>query len=64
MGRIFLIIAFLTVGGSIIFSLLERLGLPPIPGDVLIRRKYFTIYIPVTSTIVIIIVVTLLFQWF
>lgn len=63
MGRLFLILAILLLVGSAVYSLLERLGLPPLPGDILIRRKYFTIYIPVTTSIIIIIAVTLIFQW-
>ncbi len=64
MGRFLLILALLLLLGSLLFSLLERLGLPPLPGDIVIRRKYFTVYIPVTTAIIIIIGVTLLFQWF
>lgn len=63
MGRFILILAILLLLGSAVFSLLERLGLPPLPGDVIIRRKYFTIYIPVTTSIIVIIAVTVLFQW-
>lgn len=63
MGRFMLILSMLLLISSAVFSLLERLGLPPLPGDVVIRRKYFTIYVPVTTAIVIIIAVTAIFQW-
>lgn len=59
----------LVIGGSIaligaIFLLLGRFGLGRLPGDILIRRENLTIYFPITTMIIISIVLTLLFRLF
>lgn len=42
----------------------ERLGLGKLPGDIVIRRKNFTVYFPLVSSIVISVLLTLLLRLF
>lgn len=38
---------------GVMIVLLGRLGLPRLPGDILIERENYKIYIPITSAIII-----------
>ena len=60
----FLIIAgivFIAVG--LLWPLLSKLGIGRLPGDILIRREGFTLYFPLTTMIVVSIVLTLIFRF-
>ena len=61
MGKIVIVAGLLIVVMGLMIILLERFGLPHLPGDILIRRDSYTVYIPVTTAIVISIVLSLLF---
>ena len=59
---------FLLIAGGIIaavglvFLFLGRFGLGRLPGDILIKRENLTIYFPITTMIIISILLTLLFN--
>ena len=61
MGRL-LIIAGLIIAGV---GLLITLGLPigRLPGDIMVRRGNFSFYFPLTTSIVVSIILTLLFMF-
>lgn len=40
----------------------QRLGLGQLPGDLVVKRKNFTFYMPIVSSIVVSLVLTLLFN--
>lgn len=42
----------------------EKLGFGRLPGDIVVRRKGFTLYVPLVSSIVISVVLTLLLNLF
>jgi Protein of unknown function (DUF2905) len=46
---------------GIVWPLLARLGLGRLPGDIWIRRPGFGLYIPITTSIVVSIVLSILF---
>lgn len=54
----FLGLVIVLVGAILI--LLERFGLPRLPGDIVIEREKFTVYIPIATSIIISIVLTVL----
>ncbi len=58
---IFLGLLFLVVG--LVWLGLEKLGLRRLPGDILIERENFTLYIPITTAILISLVLSLLLWW-
>jgi hypothetical protein len=43
---------------------IERLGLGRLPGDIVVRRENFTLYIPIVTSLAISAVLTLLFWLF
>jgi hypothetical protein len=59
----------LTVGGvialtGILFLFLGRFGLGRLPGDILIKRGNLTIFFPITTMVLISILLTLIFSVF
>jgi hypothetical protein len=42
----------------------EKLGFGRMPGDIVVRKKNFTLYVPIVSSLVISLVLTLLFNVF
>lgn len=61
MGRILIILGLLIAVVGVVLTLLERFGLPHLPGDILIKRDNYTVYIPIATSIIISIVLSLLF---
>lgn len=63
-GRTLLLVglSIALVGG--LWMLAEKLGLGRLPGDLVFKRKNFTVYVPVLSSIVVSLLLTLLFNLF
>lgn len=61
MGKILVLIGLLVTG----IGALIMIGLPlgRLPGDLILRRENFTVYIPIVSSIVLSLIVTLLFAF-
>ncbi|MDK1377508.1 MULTISPECIES: DUF2905 domain-containing protein [unclassified Sinorhizobium] len=49
MSRVLIIVGLVVVAVGILWPWLTRLGLGKLPGDILIERENFTIYIPITT---------------
>ncbi|MCA1405768.1 DUF2905 domain-containing protein [Ensifer sp. IC3342] len=49
MSRVLIIVGLVIVAVGILWPWLTRLGLGRLPGDILIQRENFTIYIPITT---------------
>ncbi|MBP1887233.1 DUF2905 domain-containing protein [Sinorhizobium mexicanum] len=49
MSRVLIIVGLVIVAVGILWPWLTRLGLGRLPGDILIERENFTIYIPFTT---------------
>ncbi|MBN2209255.1 MAG: DUF2905 domain-containing protein [Candidatus Coatesbacteria bacterium] len=64
MGKSLIIFGAAIVLLGVIVSVASRLGLGHLPGDILIKRKSFSLYIPVASSILISVVLTLLLNLF
>lgn len=63
-GRLLLGIGAIIALAGVVFLLGGKLGLGRLPGDILIRRENLTVFFPITTMIVISIVLTLLFSLF
>lgn len=63
-GKLLLAIGGMIVLLGAIFLLLGRFGLGKLPGDIIIRRENLTIYFPITTMIIISIILTLIFSLF
>ncbi|HHT46482.1 MAG TPA: DUF2905 domain-containing protein [Firmicutes bacterium] len=61
-GRFLLIAGGIIAAVGLVFLFLGRFGLGRLPGDILIKRENLTIYFPITTMIIISILLTLLFN--
>ncbi|THK34860.1 DUF2905 domain-containing protein [Ensifer sp. MPMI2T] len=49
MSRVLIIVGLIIVAVGILWPWLTRIGLGRLPGDILIERENFTIYVPITT---------------
>jgi hypothetical protein len=61
MAKSLIILGVVLVVLGLLWPWLTRLGLGKLPGDIVIERDNFRIYIPVTTSILVSLVVTLIF---
>ena len=62
MGKLLILIGIVLIGLGIILVFFEKIPLiGKLPGDILIKKKNFTIYFPITTSILISILLTLIF---
>ena len=59
--RILIISGLAILAAGILWPWLGRIGFGHLPGDIAIERKNFTLYIPLGTSIVISVVLTILF---
>jgi hypothetical protein len=64
MGKLLIAIGLLLVVLGLVWLVGERLGLGRLPGDIVIEREGVRIYIPIATSIVISIALSLLFWFF
>ncbi|MDR5697708.1 MAG: DUF2905 domain-containing protein [Armatimonadota bacterium] len=60
LGRALILFGVVLVIVGTVLILFPRLGLPRLPGDILIRRDGFTFYFPIVTSIVVSLILTLL----
>lgn len=63
-GKTLLVIGGVIALTGILFLLMGRVGLGRLPGDIVIKRENLTIFFPITTMIVISILLTLFFNLF
>jgi hypothetical protein len=61
-GRTLIYVGLAIVLLGLLWLAAEQLGFGRMPGDILVRKKNFTLYVPIVSSIVISLVLTLLFN--
>lgn len=59
LGRFIILFGFLLVAVGGIFLLLGRIGVPSLPGDISLRRGNVDIYIPIGTSILLSILLTI-----
>ena len=64
MSRTLIIVGVVIVLLGLLWPWLSRLGLGRLPGDIVVNRENFRFFFPITTSIIISIVVTLLFWIF
>ncbi len=52
MGNPIILIGILLIVTGLAMNLLSRFGVPQLPGDILIRNEHGSLYIPVTTSII------------
>ena len=63
-GRSLFYVGLAIAALGLLWMLAERLGFGRLPGDFVIRKKNFTFYVPLLSSIVVSLLLTLLFNLF
>ena len=63
-GKILLGIGGIIALVGVVFLLGDRIGLGRLPGDIIIRRENLTVYFPITTMIIVSIILTLIFSLF
>lgn len=64
-GRILVVAGFVLVALGLILLLTDRIpGLGRLPGDIVVKRKDFTLYLPITTSILLSIVLTVILSLF
>ncbi len=64
MAKWLITVGIVLVGLGVLWPLVSKLGLGSLPGDIRIERKGFTFYFPLTSGIIVSLVVTFLLWLF
>ncbi len=59
-GRVLLTIGIVIAVAGLILIVLDRFGMGRLPGDILIKRENLTIFFPITTMIIISIILTTL----
>jgi hypothetical protein len=61
MSRTLIIIGLVIIAVGLLWPWLSRLGLGRLPGDIVVERDNFTLYIPIVTGLVLSVVLSLLF---
>ena len=64
MQRLLLILGILFLVLGLLWPLIQKSGLGRLPGDIVIEKENFSFYFPVTTSIIVSIVLSLLFWLF
>ncbi|MFN4212493.1 MAG: DUF2905 family protein [Microgenomates group bacterium] len=59
----FVLIGIIFIFIGLVFNLFQKIGgFPLLPGDILIQKENFTFYFPLTTSIIISLILTLIFS--
>ncbi|MED5430414.1 MAG: DUF2905 domain-containing protein [Pseudomonadota bacterium] len=64
MAKLFLTLGVIFILVGLLYPYLSNLGLGRLPGDIIIERKNFNFYFPITTSIIISIILGILFKVF
>ena len=64
MSRVLIVIGIILIIVGVTWPLLQKLGLGRLPGDISIERDGFRFYFPITTSIIISLLLTLIFWLF
>ncbi|GBD30145.1 hypothetical protein HRbin32_01246 [bacterium HR32] len=59
-GRLLIVFGVVLVLVGLLLTFAPRIGLPRLPGDIVVQRDGFTFYFPIVTSIVVSVVLTLL----
>ena len=64
MSKIFITLGIILILIGILYPYLNNLGIGRLPGDIVIKKNNFNIYFPITSAIIVSIVITIILKIF
>lgn len=60
--NLFILIGIIFIFAGLFFNLFQKMGgLPLLPGDIFIQKDNFTFYLPIATSVIISLVLTLIF---
>jgi hypothetical protein len=59
-SRLFIIFGLVLVAAGLLWPLIVKLGLGRLPGDIVIERENFRLYLPIGTSILISVILTLI----
>lgn len=63
MQKLLITLGVVLLAAGLLWPVISKLGLGRLPGDIIIRRENFSFYFPLTTMIIISIVLTLIFRF-
>jgi len=63
MARLLIGLGIILVAAGLLWPLIQKLGLGRLPGDIVVERESFTVYVPLTTSLLVSVVLTLIL-WF
>ena len=63
MSRFLIILGIILVAAGLLWPWLSRIGLGRLPGDIVVEREHFRLYLPITTSIIVSIVLSLILRW-
>ncbi len=63
MQRLLITVGIVLLVAGLLWPVISKLGFGRLPGDIVIRREGFSLYFPLTTMIIISIVLTLIFRF-
>ena len=64
MSKVLIILGAILILIGLIYPYLQSLGIGRLPGDIVIKKDNFNLYFPLTSAIIISILLTIIFRLF
>ena len=63
MSRFLVTFGLILVAAGLLWPWLQKIGLGRLPGDLVIERENFRLYLPVTTSVLISAILSLLLRW-
>jgi hypothetical protein len=59
-GRLLVVFGVVLIAAGLLWPLIEKLGLGRLPGDIVIERENFRLYIPIVTSLIVSIILSAL----
>ena len=63
MSRFLITLGIVLVAAGLLWPVLQKVGLGRLPGDIVIEREHFRLYLPLGTSLLISVVLTLILWW-
>lgn len=60
MARFLIVLGIVLVAAGLLWPLIQKLGLGRLPGDIVIERDHFRLYVPVVTSLVVSVVLSVI----
>ena len=63
MSRFLITFGIILVAAGLLWPVLQKIGIGRLPGDIVIERENVRVYLPITTSVLISLALSLLFWW-